>query len=174
MTSLLCFRAGRCFWTILGPSVTSYWDHSSLHLWQNHIWYICDYGMAQYVSGWVFFQFSFLLWVNGGFVTEPLIGRCVLSVWAKHETVGGLWSPSWKLTGAHWGLRVSSSACVTLALQCWCCCLWCGWRGGIRNARPSSSSSTRRTTYATTSWNMMRRVVERRTRYTNEHFMLLY
>ena len=49
-------------------------------------------------------------------------------------------------------------------LQWWCWCLWCGWKGGTKNGRPSSSSSTQRTTCETISWSTTRRGEERKTR----------
>lgn len=59
-----------------------------------------------------------------------------------------------------------------LSLQCWCWCLWCGWRDVIKRDRPSSCWSIQRTMCETTYSNTMRRVAERKTRYMHSHSTL--
>lgn len=56
-----------------------------------------------------------------------------------------------------------------LSLQCWCWCLWCGWRDGIKRDRPSSCWSIQRTMCETTYSNTTRRAAERKTRYMHSH-----
>lgn len=87
----------------------------------------------------------------------------IMSVFLKLSCFYWLFLLEFDLCSA--ALMFCGEASILSVLQCWCCCLWCGWRGGIRRGRPSSSSSTPRMTSGTTSSNMMRRGVEKRTRY---------